>query len=153
MPLHFDEIQNLYKSEFFKEFEKVKEISAMIVGSAKILLEEGYGLFLEGHTSHVSSVAITSDNKYIVSGGHDNTVRIWSLQDKTQEAVLKGHSHNVKCVAITSDNKYVVSGGDDNTVRIWNLQDKTQEAVLKGHTNNLRCVSITSDNKYVFWWG
>ena len=40
----------------------------------------------------VTSVAITSDNKYIVSGGHDKTVRIWNLQDKTQEAVLQGHT-------------------------------------------------------------
>ena len=40
----------------------------------------------------VNSVAITSDNKYIVSGGDDKTVRIWNLQDKTQEAVLQGHT-------------------------------------------------------------
>ena len=48
---------------------------------------------LQGHTCvHVLSVAITSDNKYIVSGGDDKTVRIWNLQDKTQEAVLQGHT-------------------------------------------------------------
>ena len=41
------------------------------------------------------SVAITSDNKYIVSGGWDNTVRIWNLQDKTQEAVLQGHTYGL----------------------------------------------------------
>ena len=50
MPLQFDQIQNLYTSEFLKEFETVKEISTMTVASAKLLLEEGYGLFLEGHT-------------------------------------------------------------------------------------------------------
>ena len=135
MPLQFDQIQNLYTSEFLKEFETVKEISTMTVASAKFLLEEGYGLFLEGHTELISSVAITSDNKYIVSGGRDKTVRIWNLKDKTQEAVLQGHTASVNSVAITSDNKYIVSGGWDDTVRIWNLQDKTQEAVLQGHTD------------------
>ena len=46
----------------------------------------------------VTSVAITSDNKYIVSGGCDKTVRIWNLQDKTQEAVLQGHTeYDLKC--------------------------------------------------------
>ena len=138
MPHHFNEIQNLYTSDFLKEYERVKDISKMPVKDAKILLEEGYGLFLEGHTDPVSSVAITSDSKYIVSGGYDNTVRIWNLQDKTQEAVLQGHTGSVRSVAITSDNKYIVSGGYDKTVRIWNLQDKTQEAVLQGHT----CMSI-----------
>ena len=32
---------------------------------------------LKGHTECVTSVAITSNDKYIVSGGGDNTVRIW----------------------------------------------------------------------------
>ena len=45
------------------------------------------------------------------SGGDDKTVRLWNLQDKTQEAVLQGHAHLVSSVAITSDNKYIVSGG------------------------------------------
>ena len=30
----------------------------------------------QGHTGFVTAVAITSNNKYIVSGGTDNTVRI-----------------------------------------------------------------------------
>ena len=38
-------------------------------------------------------------------------MRIWNLQDKTQEAVLQGHTDYVNSVAITSDNKYIVSGG------------------------------------------
>ena len=69
IPHKFDEIQNLYTSDILKEFETVKEISTMPVKNAMLLLEEEYGLFLEGHTSSVDSVAITSDNKYIVSGG------------------------------------------------------------------------------------
>ena len=56
-------------------------------------------------------------------------MRIWSLQEKTQEAVLHGHAEEVYSVAITSDSKYIVSGGRDKTVRIWNLQQKAQGAV------------------------
>ena len=50
MPHLFNEIQNLYKSEFLKEFEAVKYIATMPVESAMFLLEEGHSLFLEGHT-------------------------------------------------------------------------------------------------------
>ena len=57
-------------------------------------------------------------------------MRIWNLQDKTQEAVLQGHTDSVISVAITSDNKYIVSGGSSKNVRIWNLQNREQEVVF-----------------------
>ena len=63
------------------------------------------------------SVVITSDNKHIVSGGKYNTIRIWNLHDKTQEAVLECHTFIASIVAITSDNKYIVSGWWDKAVR------------------------------------
>ena len=34
---------------------------------------------LTGHTDCVRSVAISPDNKKIVSGSSDNTIRIWDL--------------------------------------------------------------------------
>ena len=39
-------------------------------------LESNFGLYLQGHTSGVTTVAITSDNKYIISGSSDKTIRI-----------------------------------------------------------------------------
>ena len=61
----------------------------MPVANALLLLEEGYTLFLEGHTGSVESVAISNDNKFIVSCGEDKTVRIWNFQDRKQEDTLK----------------------------------------------------------------
>ena len=45
-------------------------------------------VILRGHTQLVNHIAITSDNKYIASASLDKTVRIWSLQGKTQVAVF-----------------------------------------------------------------
>ena len=65
----------------------------------------------------IHTVAVTSDNKYIVSGSEDNTIRIWNLLNKTVEGVLEGHTGEVISVVLTNDNKYIVSAGD-NTIRI-----------------------------------
>ena len=43
---------------------------------------------LEDNTDCVHSMAITSDNKYIVYGSEETTIRIWNFQDKIQEPVF-----------------------------------------------------------------
>ena len=45
---------------------------------------------LQGHTDSVNSVAITSDNKYIVSGGADKTVGIWNFMRVLYTTALLG---------------------------------------------------------------
>ena len=101
-------------------------------------------------------MAVTSDSKYIISGSGDpfdddseNTIRIWNLLEKRQEAVLEGHTSAVQTVAVISDNKYIISGSRDKTIRIWNLLEKRQEAVLQGHLERVNSVVVTSDSKYI----
>ena len=80
------------------------------------------------HNDCVNSVAVTRDNKFIISGGYDKTVRIWNLRDSTQQAVLFSNS-SIYNVAITNDNKYIVAG-NNKTVLIWNIRDKIKVTAL-----------------------
>ena len=68
-------------------------------------LKSNFSLYLEGHLKTVKSVAVTADNKYIVSGSEDKTIRIWNLLKSRQETVLQGHLEEVTTVAVTHDNK------------------------------------------------
>ena len=81
---------------------------------------------LTGHTSFVSSVAISPDSKRIVSGAFDNTIRIWDMETgKHIGEPLTGHEGDiivgVSSVAISPDGKRIVSGSSDCTIRIWEL--------------------------------
>ena len=77
----------------------------------------------DGHTGFVSSVEITTNRKYLLSGGYDHTVRIWNLRKKRQVSVLQVFNDIIYSLALTSDKKYIVSGGCD-TIRIWKLVTK-----------------------------
>jgi WD40 repeat protein len=63
---------------------------------------------LEGHTSWVSSVAISPDGKQIVSGSYDTTVRRWDAATGQQLLlVLEGHTVTVSSVAFSPDGKQI----------------------------------------------
>ncbi|WP_139459020.1 NACHT domain-containing protein, partial [Bathymodiolus thermophilus thioautotrophic gill symbiont] len=81
-----------------------------------------------GGRSSINSVAISADNRFIVSAGNDKTVRLWDR--KTQQPIgspLQGHSGGVRSVAISADNRFIVSAGYDKTVRLWDR--KTQQPI------------------------
>jgi WD40 repeat protein len=81
----------------------------------------------------VNSVAISSDNKYIVSGSDDYSIRVWERESGTQIQELKGHNSLVNSVTISKDNKLIVSGSSDKTIRVWERESGFQIQELKGH--------------------
>ena len=79
---------------------------------------------LTGHTDSLYSVAISPDNKKIVSGSDDKTIRIWDLESGNLINTLTGHTDFVNSVAISPDNKKLVSGSSDETIRIWDIYER-----------------------------
>ncbi len=94
-------------------------------------------------------IDVSSDGQHAVSGGADQTVRIWRLADGALLHTLYGHSGAVKDVAFTPDGHHVVSCSDDSTVRVWRSTDGAQVRVLRGHTSWVYSVAITPDGQSV----
>ena len=76
---------------------------------------------LTGHQHLVTSVAVTPDGRYIVSGSDDKTVRVWERDTGKEVQKLTGHHDWVTSVAVTPDGRYIVSGSLDRTVRVWSI--------------------------------
>jgi len=60
-------------------------VSAGFDHKVNIFSADDWGLVqsLSGHTGPVSSVDVSRDGKWIVSGGHDRTVKLWGRNDST----------------------------------------------------------------------
>ena len=84
--------------------------------------------------SYVSRVAISSDNKFIVSVQQDRTVRIWETATGKCLKVLEGHSDFVQALQFHQIDKFIVSGSDDKTVRIWETKTGKCLQILEGHS-------------------
>jgi WD40 repeat protein len=74
---------------------------------------------LLGHSGRVWCLAFSPDNKTIVSGATDSTLRLWDVATGQLRSTLKGHLGPVLDVAFAPDGRSVVSCAADGTLRIW----------------------------------
>ena len=86
---------------------------------------------LKGHQFKINCMEITNDNRFIISGSDDGTVRIWSFKEKKLKAILDDHRYSVRSAAITRNEKYIVYAISAKTVRVWRFINKKGAMVLQ----------------------
>jgi endonuclease YncB( thermonuclease family) len=102
---------------------------------------------LTGHAMTIFSIAVSPDDKTIVSAGADRTVRLWELGARRQRAVLQGHKGAVWAVAIARDGKTVASGCADGTIQFWDASTVELHATVKGHDSRITALAFAPDGK------
>jgi serine/threonine protein kinase len=78
----------------------------------------------DGHTASVICLAVSGDQRWLLSGSDDTTARVWDIASGKQLACLTGHADSVTCVAFSADPTQCLTGGGkkDNTARYWKLK-------------------------------
>ena len=109
---------------------------------------------LDAHTAAVRSVQFSPDGTLLLSAGHDNTVKIWSVEAAAPLKTLRGHDSWVRACAFSPDSQWVLSGGYDNHARMWNVEGYEEVRVLRGrvlegHQDAIMAVSFSRDGHQI----
>ena len=80
---------------------------------------EAFELELSGHSKSVLSTCFAKDNRTLLSGSADGTIRVWDSQTGELHAQLEDHQGPVTCVRLSPDGNVVASASADKTIRLW----------------------------------
>lgn len=100
---------------------------------------------LYGHDKDVSSLAVSPDGQYLVSGSWKNKIILWSLDSFDQLWQVNAHESTVEKLDFGPDSRYFVSCSNDADAYIWDAEEQTKSLTLPGHRSNIRDVKF-NDN-------
>jgi WD40 repeat protein len=106
-------------------------------------------LYLKGHTDYLWCMAYSPDGKRIVSGGQDQTLRVWDALTGEELLVITGHSRRVASVAISPDGKRIVSSSDDDTLRVWDAATGKEALRLEGAMKGATSLKYSPDGEMI----
>lgn len=78
---------------------------------------------LKKHREAVYGLAVTADGRYLLSGGHDQTLCQWST--KSGELILSNNDpgDQIQVIAVTPKGNVFLSGGKEGIIKFWQSSD------------------------------
>ncbi|QRG37526.1 hypothetical protein FDK38_001902 [Candidozyma auris] len=112
------------------------------------------------HCDQINCVAVSPDGKYIVTGGHDARLIIWSSENLTCLRVLDTRAA-VNAIAFRRNTDQLFAACADLRIRTFSIAQQAQLEILYGHQDNITdisalaretCVSVGSRDKTAMFW-
>src|SRR5262249_41972032 len=120
----------------------------------------------QGHSDVVTSVSLSADGHYALSGSIDRTLRLWDTRTGRCLRTLTGHGDSVHSVSLSPDGRYALSGGAHFLIRneserlftsgqlkLWDMAAGRCLPTLAGHPDAITAVTLSFTGRYALSGG
>ena len=94
-------------------------------------------------------IKFNNDGTYFVTGGSDNTVRLWDAKEHLEVAILSGHKAKITAVNFSPDGNMIASGSEDGIVKLWDAKTRFFITNLIGHSSKIMFINFSPDNNII----
>ena len=132
--------------------------SAKVVGRTRGNKKLATGLH---HTAPILCIAVSSDGKFVASGGADNKLIIWEAASLKALKVFTQHRDSVTGLAFRRSTHQLYSASKDRSVKTWSLDELAYVETLFGHADNVvdvaalaqeTCVTVGARDRTARFW-
>jgi len=110
------------------------------VSSGKVIRE------LKGHTDRINVVALSDNQKWLITGSWDRSASMWDLNTGKRVRIFRGD--DMDCLAMSRDNRLLATGSwIDDTCIIWEIDSGKKLCVL--NAPGISSVSFSGDGKLI----
>ncbi len=110
---------------------------------------------LDGHEAPVRSVVFSpTDARRVLSGGNDNTLRVWDAETGRLVKTLRGHSQRVTAALFSPSGDRLLSASHDGQAKLWSLADYRENRTLHAptiarHDDDVLDATFSTDGRFV----
>ena len=109
------------------------------------------------HAGPVKQILVTNDERFLVTGGIDHTVRVWDSKtgQQIQRWILPNDDDRIYALAISPDNKLLAVGGDlagtgsTGAILLLSLQTGRIVKSLSGFQARVSALAFSPDGKFL----
>ena len=97
----------------------------------------------------VESLAFSSDNQYLATGGGDDKIRFWRVVDGwlLQVKALEGSASRL---AFSPDDQLIAVGLNSGGIQVLSVPDGASSTLLTGHSGRITGLSFSSDGRALY---
>lgn len=109
---------------------------------------------LEAHTAGVRSLGFSANGRLLLSGGNDNSLRVWDVAGRKLLKTLRGHAGRVPACAFAPDGERLLSGSHDHSAKLWSISGYEevrvfQGRVMEGHRDAIFGAAFSPDGQRI----
>jgi WD40 repeat protein len=104
----------------------------------------------DGHADVVNVIAVSLNNKWMISGSNDKTARIWDLVTGKPIRVLPVSCWKVTAVAFSDDSKYAVTGCNDGSIKVWEVETGKLVSQIEANGQAVKDLQFTKNKQFVY---
>jgi WD40 repeat protein len=102
---------------------------------------------LDGHSSDVTAISISTDGKRIASGDRDGSTKIWDALTGDSLLQLGRHTDAIENLTFSPDGRWLITASDDATMKIWDTRSGDLLQAYPDFTNVVLGVTFSPDAK------